>query len=87
MYDIRPWPTCTGATPVQYYTSFFEHAKRIGFNEVNMTQFKAGTPDPAAFELPRRVGGVCDDTVCQTYAANIERGMHPIHAFTDWVRR
>ena len=50
-----------------------------------MTQFKAGTPDPSSFELPRKVGTECADNLCTAYAANLGKGMHPIHAFEGWV--
>lgn len=75
------------ATPVQYYTEFYEglvKKKLLGFNEVNMTDFTPGRPDPSVFSFPGRVMGTCADRVCTTYAESVAKGAHPIDAFTGW---
>ena len=71
-------------TPVQYYTTFTGWKKPLGYNEVNMSRFVPGRPDASVFSVPGRVGGMCADNVCSTYAAKRKAGHHPIAAFEGW---
>ena len=65
------------STPVQYYTTFAEGNKTLGYNQVNWTTFVPRRPDPSAFVLPGRVGGTCGDNVCTAYTQNLRRGVSP----------
>ena len=68
----------------RYFTEFYQGAKQLGFNQVNMTKFTAGRPDPRVFQVPGRNSGTCADNVCTAYAARRAAGMHPIAAFPGW---
>ena len=70
--------------PVQYYTTFSEGNKSLGYNQVNMTQFMPKRPDPSNFILPYKVSGTCADHVCTTYETRRKQGYNPIAAFTGW---
>ena len=72
------------SSPVQYYTTFFEGTASLGFNEVNMSAFTPGRPDPSVFDVPGSPSGVCADNVCLSYAARRKEGLHPIVAFEGW---
>lgn len=70
-----------GTSPVQYYTTFAEGNTSLGFNEVNMTDFTPGRPDPSVFIVPGKNMGTCPDYKCQSYSKKLKKGMHPIAAF------
>ena len=72
------------ATPVQIYTEYARGQEDLGFDEVNLTKFTAGRPDPSAFVVPGKVSGMCADNVCQSYFAARRSGLSPIAAFPDW---
>jgi hypothetical protein len=72
------------ATPVQYYTEYALRQEGLGYDQVNLTQFIAGVPDPSAFVVPGRVSGTCGDNICETYNENRKSGLGPIAAFPGW---
>jgi hypothetical protein len=82
--QYRVYVEANSSTPAQYYTEFFEGKRHLGFNEVNMSMFTPGRPDPSVFGFDGRVSGTCPDRVCMAYTAARDAGIHPIAAFQGW---
>lgn len=70
--------------PVQYFTTFMEGNKSLGYNQVNMTDFKSERPPSSAFAVAGRISGTCGDNVCSTFNKNIQQGKNRIDAFEGW---
>ena len=71
-------------TPIQLYNTFEGGIHKVGYSQINFTNFKPGTPEQGVFIVPnQKYSESCDPQVCNTAAANVKAGMHLIHAF-DW---